>query len=193
MPAEPRPPVQWLDQVAVATVPVEIDISNVDGVLDDLLSVVQQGPAALVVDMSQTTFCDSSGVNALVRVRQQALAAGAPLRLVIAQPAVQRVLAITGVGRLIGTFPTVAAALADEAVSAAREHAAGARASGAEGRAAEGRAAEGYAAEGCAAEGRAAEGYAAEGRADPQPGPKETGGQTTPGGAQHPVPESSLD
>jgi anti-sigma B factor antagonist len=152
MPAQSRP-VRWLDQVAVATVPVEIDISNVDRVLDDLLSVVQEGPAALVVDMSQTTFCDSSGVNALVRVYQQALAAGAPLRLVIVPSAVQRVLAITGVDRLIGTFPTVAAALADEAVAAAREH-------------------------------------AAEGR---QPGPTETGGQSTLGGTQHPVPESSLD
>lgn len=124
MPAQSRP-AEWLDQVAVATVPVEIDISNADNVRDDLLSVLEGGPAAMVVDLSRATFCDSAGVNALVRVYQQAQTAGVPLRLVIAASAVQRVLAITGVDRLIGTFPTVEAALADEAVATAREEATG--------------------------------------------------------------------
>lgn len=111
MPAQSGP-VRWLDQAAVAVTPAEIDISNADKVRTDLLSVVSEGPATLVVDMSQTTFCDSAGVNALVRVHRQARAAGVPVRLVITGSAVRRVLAITGVDGLIGTFATVAAALA---------------------------------------------------------------------------------
>ena len=111
MPAQSHS-VRWLDQAAVTVTPAEIDISNADTVRTDLLSVVSEGPATLVVDMSQTTFCDSAGVNALVRVYRQARAAGVPVRLVITGSAVRRVLAITGVDRLISTFATVDAALA---------------------------------------------------------------------------------
>lgn len=111
MPAQWRS-VQWLDRMAVATVPVEVDISNADKVRDDLLAVLKEGPTVLVVDMSETTFCDSAGVNALVRVYQQALATGTAVRLVTTTPAVQRVLAVTGVDRLIDTFSAVDAALA---------------------------------------------------------------------------------
>jgi anti-sigma B factor antagonist len=127
---EERRAVQWLGQVAVVPVPVEVDISNADNVRDDLLSVLKEGPVALVVDMSRTTFCDSAGVNALVRVYQQALAAGVAVRLVVTTSAVQRVLAITGVDRLIDTFPTVQAAVAAAAPAAAPQEAAGEEGSG---------------------------------------------------------------
>jgi anti-sigma B factor antagonist len=104
--------VQWLDRMAVAPVPAEIDISNADKVRDQLLAVLHEGATVLVVDMSETTFCDSAGVNALVRVYQQALALGAAVRLVTTTRAVQRVLDVTGVDRLIDTFRAVDAALA---------------------------------------------------------------------------------
>ena len=87
----------WLRGAAVITLPVEIDISNADQVRDELLSLLNRGPAVLLVDMAETTFCDSAGVNALVRAHQRATANGAELRLVVAAPGVQRVLAITGV------------------------------------------------------------------------------------------------
>ena len=101
----------WLGQVAVATLPVEIDLANADQVREDLLSVLNRGPATLIVDMGGTTFCDSAGVNALVRAYKRAAASGARMRLVVSAPTVQRVLAITGVDRLIGIYPSVAAAL----------------------------------------------------------------------------------
>jgi anti-anti-sigma factor len=92
--------------------PVEIDIGNADEARDRLLSVLAEGPTMLVVDMGATTFCDSAGVNALVRVYQRALAAEAALRLVITARVVQRVLAITGVDRLLDIYPTIEDALA---------------------------------------------------------------------------------
>ena len=108
---EHHAPVLWLGQAAVATLPVEIDIANADQVREDLLTVLNRGPATLVVDMAGTTFCDSAGVNAIVRAYKRAAASGARMRLVVSAPTVQRVLAITGVDRLVGTYPTVAAAL----------------------------------------------------------------------------------
>jgi len=62
--------------------------------------------------MSTTTFCDSAGVNALVRAFKRATASRAGMRLVVATSAVQRILAITGVDHLIDIYPTIAAAMA---------------------------------------------------------------------------------
>jgi anti-sigma B factor antagonist len=105
-------PVLWLGQAAVVTLPVEVDITVADQVREDLLSVLNRGPAALVVDMGGTTFCDSAGVRALVRAHKRAVASRADMVLVITAPAVQRVMAITGVDRLITVSPSVAEALA---------------------------------------------------------------------------------
>ena len=94
--------------------PVEIDLVNADQVREDLLSLLNRCPSTLIVDMSGTTFCDSAGVNALVRSYKRACASGAVIRLVVTAPGVGRVLAITGVDGLIDIYPSVAAALADQ-------------------------------------------------------------------------------
>jgi anti-sigma B factor antagonist len=107
-----RFPVVWLSKVAVITLPVEIDIANADQVRDDLLSVLNRGAATLIVDMGRTTFCDSAGVNALVRAHKRAAANDSDMRLVVSAPAVQRVLDLTGVGHLMDIYPSVAASLA---------------------------------------------------------------------------------
>lgn len=105
----------WLSKAAVISLPVEIDVSNADQVREDLLSVLNRGAAMLIVDMGGTTFCDSAGVNALVRAHKRATADGGQIRLVAPAPAVRRVLAITGVDRLMDVYPTVAASLAGAA------------------------------------------------------------------------------
>ena len=107
-----RYPLLWIGQVAVVTLPTEIDVTNADTVREDLLSVVNQGAVLLVADMSKTTFCDSAGVSALVRTFRRATASSSGLRLVVSTPAVQRVLSITGVDRLLDIFPSVAASMA---------------------------------------------------------------------------------
>ncbi|HUA30018.1 MAG TPA: STAS domain-containing protein [Streptosporangiaceae bacterium] len=111
-------PVLWLGQAAVVSLPAEVDITVADQVREDLLSVLNRGPAALIVDMGGTTFCDSAGVHALVRAHKRAAASRTGMLLVVTSPAVQRVLAITGVDRLIGISPSVAEALAETGQSA---------------------------------------------------------------------------
>ena len=120
MPQE-RLPVAWLGEAAVITLPEEIDISNSEQVRDELLLLLNRGPAVLIVDMTETTFCDSAGVNALVRAHKRATANGAEIRVVVASRGVQRVLAITGVDRLISVYPSVTASLA-EAGEATKTH-----------------------------------------------------------------------
>lgn len=104
-------PVLWIGQTAVVALPAEIDITNADQVREDLLSVVNQGASLLVADLTNTTFCDSSGVSALVRAFRRAQANGGEMRLVVSAQAVQRVLALTGVDRLVDVYASVATSL----------------------------------------------------------------------------------
>ena len=107
-----RYPVLWIGQVAVVTLPVEINVTNADAIREELLAVLNRSAALLVADMSSTTFCDSSGVSALVHVFRRAAAGAQAMRLVVSTPAVQRVLSISGVDRLVHVYPSVAASLA---------------------------------------------------------------------------------
>ncbi len=102
----------WIGQVAVVTLPAEIDVTNADIVREELATVLNQGAALLIADLSKTSFCDSAGVSALVRTFRRAAASERSVRLVVSTPAVERVLSITGVDRLVDTFPSVAASLA---------------------------------------------------------------------------------
>jgi anti-sigma B factor antagonist len=105
-------PVLWTGQSAVVSLPVEIDITNADQVREDLLSVLNQGAALLIPDLSKTTFCDSAGVGALARTFRRAEASQSEMRLVVTARAVQRVLSLTGIDRLLDIYPSVSAALA---------------------------------------------------------------------------------
>ena len=110
--SDERYPLLWIGQVAVVTPPAEIDITNADLVREELLAVINAGAGMLIVDLSKTTFCDSAGVGALVRTFRRASASGGEMRLVVGMLAVQRVLAITGIDRLLDIYPSVTAALA---------------------------------------------------------------------------------
>ena len=115
-----RQPV-WVGRVAIVALPAEIDLSNAELVREDLLAAVAQGATRVIADMTQTTFCDSAGIAALVRVVQQATARGSGLRLAASTPAVIRVLTLTGVDKLIEVYPSVAAAMADPGSQVAAE------------------------------------------------------------------------
>jgi anti-sigma B factor antagonist len=105
-------PVLWIGRTAVVSLPAEIDITNADQVREDLLSVLNQGAALLIADLSRTTFCDSAGMSALARGFRRAEASQSDMRLVVTTLAVQRVLALTGIDRLLDIYPSVAASLA---------------------------------------------------------------------------------
>jgi anti-sigma B factor antagonist len=113
--------VVWVGRIAVVKLPAEIDISNAGQVLEDLAALAARGAALMIADMSATTFCDSAGVTALVRAVRKANASGTGLRVAASEPGVTRVLAITGVDRLIEIYPSVATAMADPGDEMARD------------------------------------------------------------------------
>jgi anti-sigma B factor antagonist len=70
---------------------------------------IEQQPT-LILEMSGVTFCDSSGFNALLRLRRRALDEGGQLVLAAPPEQVQRLLALTGAEGAIPVHPTLAQA-----------------------------------------------------------------------------------
>ena len=59
---------------------------------------------AVIADMTATTFCDSAGIAALIRAKNQVTAHGAELRLLLPCPNVLRVLKIQGVDAVLPIY-----------------------------------------------------------------------------------------
>jgi len=95
----------------VITAPGEVDISNSPQLGVALLSLARQGAVVLIVDMSATTFCDSSGMTALALARKQTVADGVDFRLVIMHAGPRRVLELLGLDTFIRIYPGLATAL----------------------------------------------------------------------------------
>jgi anti-anti-sigma factor len=110
--SDERFPVTWSGRTAVVSASGEIDITNAEGFRDAMLTALNAGAAALVVDMTSTTFLDSAGVTALVRAARRATATDATLRLAVTAPSVLRVLNLVGIDRLISVYPGLPGALA---------------------------------------------------------------------------------
>jgi anti-sigma B factor antagonist len=110
--SEERFLVSWYGRTAVVRLPAEIDLTIADGMREALLSVLNHGAHGLVVDMTATTFCDSTAITALVRASRRAEATGAMMRVAASGPSVLRVFSLVGIDRLIDIHPTVDAARA---------------------------------------------------------------------------------
>jgi anti-anti-sigma factor len=104
-------PVSVRDGQAVVTTPEEIDISNAGLLREALVSAAATGQPVIVVDMSGTEFCDSTGLNVLVRALGRAQQAGGDLRLVMGGAGVRRVLTVTGVAGMFRIYETLGQAL----------------------------------------------------------------------------------
>jgi anti-sigma B factor antagonist len=104
--------VLWSGRTARVRLPAEIDVTIADDVREALLSVLNKGAVALIADMTETTFCDSAGITALIRAAGRATANGAVVRVAVSAPGVLRVFALVGVDRLIDIYPSVDAAVA---------------------------------------------------------------------------------
>jgi anti-sigma B factor antagonist len=98
--------------VLVVVAPEEIDITNAEALRSALLKAAASGPGPLVVDMTRTQFCDSSGPHVLFAAHERAQAEGREVLLVIPSAVVLRVFALIGVDRMIPNFTSLAEALA---------------------------------------------------------------------------------
>jgi|ERR1700685_4142051 anti-sigma B factor antagonist len=108
---EERTRVGVLDGLAVVTPPTELDIAHAS-TFRAALADAAAGHATVVVDMSQTVFCDSTGLRLLLQASDRAVRDGGELRLVLAGPQLLRIFSVTGFDQLFPVFATLPEALA---------------------------------------------------------------------------------
>lgn len=105
-------PVEWTGRQAAVALPEHVDVSNADQIRQELLSVINRGATALIVDMTATISCDHAGAEAVARAYRRAVVSGTQLRLVLTAHVVRRVLGVNGLDRLIPMYPSLEAAVA---------------------------------------------------------------------------------
>jgi len=91
----------------VVSLPAEVDIANADQVRADLVAAVRLGCPVVIADLRRTSFCDCAGVSLLMAAANQALRAGAELRIVASTPSVLRTFKLTGLPQAIRVYPTM--------------------------------------------------------------------------------------
>jgi anti-sigma B factor antagonist len=111
-------PYEVVDGVPVVAAPEEIDITNAPDLRSALRVAAADGHGTLVLDMTKTRFCDSSGIHTLLAAHQRAQSEGGDLLLVMPDPpAALRIFAITGVDRVIPNVTSLDEALARTSVN----------------------------------------------------------------------------
>jgi anti-sigma B factor antagonist len=105
------------ERATVATIGGEVDLSNADRLLDELMARVGTMPW-LVVDLTGCSYLDSAGLRMIARIDVRCRTVGSALRLVVDPGgSIDRVLAMTHMDEVL----TVDALLRDALASALEE------------------------------------------------------------------------
>ncbi|MFD3513078.1 STAS domain-containing protein [Streptomyces sp. NPDC058657] len=98
--------------LAVITLSGEFDIAAAPAVRARALDLLADGHPDLVADLAGVTFCDSSGLGALIGIWRCAKEAGGSLTLAAIPDRLERLLSVTGMDTLLTAHPSAEAALA---------------------------------------------------------------------------------
>ncbi|WP_329048421.1 STAS domain-containing protein [Amycolatopsis sp. NBC_01488] len=94
------------------TVRGELDVATASQLRTRIGELTLTAGQLLVVDLEAVTFCDSSGISALIAARNVAEAAEAKVALVAVPARLSRTFALTGLADFFPTFPTAEDAVA---------------------------------------------------------------------------------
>ncbi|CAM5571913.1 STAS domain-containing protein [Kitasatospora aureofaciens] len=103
------------DGAAVCSLTGDLDVETLTEARTALEGATVSRPTLLVADLEHVGFCDSSGLNLLLKTRMNASTAGIPFRLAAPSHAIMRLLDITGANSVFSLHTSV-----DEALSAPR-------------------------------------------------------------------------
>jgi anti-sigma B factor antagonist len=99
--------------VPVLAVRGEIDVATAPELRERLLALAEHDRTIVVVDLTDVSFVDSTALGVLVSSVKRLRRNGGDLRLVVTEPHIAKVLAITGLTEVFRTYTTTG-----EAVSA---------------------------------------------------------------------------
>ena len=96
---------------AVLRVAGEVDVYTAPALREGLIDLLHAGARHVIVDTSEITFLDSTGLGVLVGGLKRLRAHDGSLALACGQERVTRLLDLTGLNRLFPPYPTVADAI----------------------------------------------------------------------------------
>jgi anti-sigma B factor antagonist len=99
--------VRQVDGTAVVAVAGEIDVYTSPHLQEQLVQVLRDGKSSIVLDLSEVTFLDSTGLGVLITGLKRCRSADGDLVLVTAQPNVLKVLEITGLNDVFKVHDSV--------------------------------------------------------------------------------------
>ena len=106
------------DDTHVVAVAGEIDLFTAPEFKQRMSELIDAGRSRLVVDLSETTFIDSSSLGVLIGAHRRLKLRGGALLVVCENEAIAKTFKITGLDGVFTIAPTVEAALTDDAAPA---------------------------------------------------------------------------
>jgi anti-sigma B factor antagonist len=101
-----------IEQTLIVSIEGSVDALTAEQAADFLRAQVDAGQTQFVLDLSQVDFLSSSGLRVILEYLKKSRERGGDLRLTGAQPGVGRTLEISGLVRILQSYPSV-----DEAVA----------------------------------------------------------------------------
>ncbi len=105
------------EQTHVVAVAGEIDLFTAPEFKQRMSAPIDAGRSQIVVDLSRTTFIDSSSLGVLIGAHRRLKLRGGSLVVVCDNEAIAKTFKITGLDGVFTVVPTIDAALDDDAVS----------------------------------------------------------------------------
>lgn len=100
--------------VVVVAVGGELDMATAPQLQEQITDLLDKGRNRLVFDLSELSFCDSTGLSVFVRAKNSCDEAGGEVRIAAPQRGVMRILEVSGLVEVLHTYPTVSEAVATE-------------------------------------------------------------------------------
>jgi anti-sigma B factor antagonist len=90
----------------------DVDLYVAADLRESVAQLIDRGKSRLVIDLTETTFIDSTTLGILVGAMRRLRTRGGRLTVVCPNPAISRVFEITGLDRMFGVYDTREEALA---------------------------------------------------------------------------------
>jgi anti-sigma B factor antagonist len=84
----------------------ELDIATHTNLREQMVDLLSNGRNNLVVDLSETTFIDSTALGSLIGARKNALAGGGTFAVICSDPRIVRLLDLTRLSEVLTRFET---------------------------------------------------------------------------------------
>lgn len=84
----------------------EVDVSSYSELRDRIGELLQRGRANVVIDLTGTTFLDSTALGALIGGRRRAHAAGGSFAIICANPQLLKLFAVTKLDLVFEVLPS---------------------------------------------------------------------------------------